>query len=292
MASTKVTRRRVARSPGAAGMGVTPVGGRRMDDGRVGGARAAAARSRPTSSLARDAAPATHAAARLPGLDALRGLALLAMIAYHFGFDLRWFGLARFDLEHDVAWIAARSAILGSFLLIAGASLVLAARRPAFLHRYLLHLARIVGAALLVSLASYLAFPATWIRFGVLHAIAVSLVLALPLVERPRAALVLGVLVVVAGIVASHRAFDATQLAWIGFMTHRPATEDYVPLFPWTGLLFVGVALGHALLRAPHVLAPLARLPRALRWLGRHSLATYLVHQPTLVALLWLATRR
>ena len=232
-------------------------------------------------------------AARIVGLDALRGVAIVAMAAYHFCFDLRWFGLARWDFEHDLRWVAARSLILGSFLLIAGASLVLASRRADAAHVFVRHWLRIALAAALVSIASYAAFPQTFIRFGVLHAIAVTLALALPLVPRPRAALVLGVAVVVAGIVVTDARFDAPALHWIGFMTHRPATEDYVPLFPWSGALFIGIPLGHALLRrGPGALAWLARLPSLLPLLGRHSLLVYLVHQPLLIGLLWLVTRR
>lgn len=229
---------------------------------------------------------------RIVGLDALRGIAIVAMIAYHFCFDLRWFGVARFDLEHDVAWIAARSAILGTFLLVAGASLALAARRDDFARGFARHVAIISAAALLVSVASYAAFPATFIWFGVLHAIAVSLLLAFPLARRPRIAAALGAVVVLAGVALSHPAFDTRALGWLGFMTHKPATEDYVPLAPWSGLLLIGIAFGAALAQAPEPLAPLARGPRVLPWLGRHSLLVYLVHQPILVALLWLATRR
>jgi uncharacterized membrane protein len=230
------------------------------------------------------------ARASLPGLDALRGLAIVAMIAYHFCFDLRWFGFARFDFEHDAAWIAARSAILGSFLLIAGASVVLAARRPDFARRLALRLAQIAGAAALVSTGSLLAFPRTWIWFGVLHAIAVSLLIAWPLLRYPRVAVALGAAIVVAGVALAHPVFDTPWLRWVGLMTHKPATEDYVPLLPWTGLVLIGTGLGHALVRRPHALDSAARLPAALRFLGRHSLVAYLAHQPILLALLWLVT--
>jgi uncharacterized membrane protein len=237
-------------------------------------------------------APARAAHARLAGLDALRGLALLAMIAYHFCFDLRWFGLARFDFEHDVRWLATRSIILGSFLVIAGASLVLAAQRPDAPRRLAVHVARIAGAALLVSAASYVASGSRYIWFGVLHAIAVALVLAWPVVKHPRIAAVLGAAVIAAGLLFAHPAFDNRALGWIGFMTYRPPTEDYVPLFPWTGVLLLGIPAGHALVRTHgRLLEPLARLPRAIALLGRHSLLVYLVHQPLLVGLLWLVTR-
>jgi uncharacterized membrane protein len=260
---------------------------------RVGtAARAHAARRAAPQAVpnAPAAAQAARTLTRVSGLDALRGLAIVAMAAYHFAFDLRWFGLARIDFEHDPRWIAARSAILASFLLIAGVSLVLASRRPDFQRRFVRNVARIVGAALLVSVASRLAFPQSWIWFGVLHAIAVALLLALPLVHRPRLAFAVGALVVILGALARHPMFDAAWLQWIGFMTHRPYTEDYVPLFPWAGLVLVGVALGHALVQHPGSLRRIEG-PAWLRFLGRHSLVTYLVHQPILLGLLWLVAR-
>jgi uncharacterized membrane protein len=250
---------------------------------------AAAVSAAPAAAVAASRAP-TASLPRNRGLDTLRGLAMIAMIAYHACFDLRWFGYARWDFEHDARWIAARSAILGTFMLLAGVSLVLAQRRPDARVAFVRHLAQVAGAALLVTLASFVAFPATFIRFGVLHAIAVSLLIARPLVAWPRVALVAGLAVIIAGVSFAHPAFDRDPLGFIGFMTHKPATEDYVPLFPWTGVLLVGIAVGHALAPRLGRLAPLARLPRALATMGRHGLIVYLLHQPVLVALLWLAT--
>jgi uncharacterized membrane protein len=230
--------------------------------------------------------------ARIGGLDALRGLAIVAMVAYHFCFDLRFFGITRSDFENDPRWLAARTLILSAFLLIAGISAVLAQRQPLPAARWMRHVAIIAGAALLVSIASYLVFPQSFIWFGVLHAIAASLVVARPLVARPRAAALVGALVITAGVVISSPAFDNRYLGWLGLMTHKPVTEDYVPLFPWTGVLLLGIAVGQLLVRANFApLAPLSRLPAALQWLGRHSLVVYLAHQPLLMSLLWFATR-
>jgi len=230
--------------------------------------------------------------ARIAGLDALRGLAIVAMVAYHFCFDLRFFGITRSDFEHDPRWLTARTLILSSFLLIAGISAVLAQRQPLPMARWLRHVAIIAGAALAVSVASYAVFPQSFIWFGVLHAIAVSLVVSRPLVARPLAAAIVGVLVIAVGLTIADAAFDNGYLGWLGFMTRKPVTEDYVPLFPWTGVLLLGIAAGHAFARANFApLAPLGRLPAALQWLGRHSLVVYLVHQPLLMALLWFATR-
>jgi len=81
--------------------------------------------------------------------------------------------------------------------------------------------------------------------------------------------------------------FDGAWLNWIGMMTYKPPTEDYVPLFPWLGVVLIGVAIGTALPRIQRSLAAAdRRSPRWLAWLGRHSLIIYLVHQPILVGAL------
>ncbi len=143
-----------------------------------------------------------------------------------------------------------------------------------------------------MSVGSYLVYPRSYIWFGVLHAIAVSLVLIRPLASRPLVALALGLAVIAAGNLVASPWFDGRTLGWLGFATVKPVTEDYVPLFPWTGVMLVGVALGHALVRNDfRAIAPFARLPRWIAWLGRHSLVVYMVHQPLLFGGLWLATR-
>ena len=68
-------------------------------------------------------------ASRIPALDALRGLAILAMVTYHFCFDLQYFGVTHWDFYHDSFWLNARTMILSSFLLIAGMSRVRAISR-------------------------------------------------------------------------------------------------------------------------------------------------------------------
>jgi uncharacterized membrane protein len=237
------------------------------------------------------AAPA--AAPRIPAVDALRGLAILAMIAYHFCFDLRHVGLTAWDLYHDAFWLHARTAILSSFLLIAGASVTLANRDGVAPAKFWRHVALIAACACAVSAGSYVLFPESFIWFGVLHAIAVSLVLARPLAARPALAMVIGVLVIAAGNFLADVHFDDRSLGWLGFMTAKPRTEDYVPLFPWMGVLCVGIAAGHALLRTEfRAIAPVARAPAWVARLGRHSLFIYMVHQPILLGILLLATKR
>lgn len=239
-----------------------------------------------------ESVPAPRRFERVASIDALRGVALLAMIAYHLAFDLRFFGITGSDFDNDPFWLTARATIVTSFLLLAGISLVMADQAGIDAQRFLRRIALIALGALAASIGSYAVYPRTYIYFGILHAIALSLLIARPLVRKPAIAVAAGVLVGLAGVTLAHPAFDQRLTSWIGFTTRKPATQDFVPLFPWLGVVLLGIGLGHALVRTQfRPLAPFARVPHPLRWMGRHSLSIYLLHQPLLMGALWLLLR-
>ena len=253
--------------------------------------RKATAQIGPTAAVAASVLQA--ATARIGGIDALRGVALCLMFVYHFAFDLRFYGVTHADFEHDSFWLGFRAVIVTSFMALVGVSLVLADRAGVPPAHFWRRVGVIAACALAVSVASYLVFPGSYIYFGILHCIAVASVFARPFVRRPRTALAIGIAIAAGGIALSHPAFDLQLLSWIGFTTHKPVTEDYVPFAPWAGAVFAGIALGHVLARGSfRAVASLAGSPAPLRWLGRHSLAVYMVHQPILLGVLWLLVRR
>jgi len=231
-------------------------------------------------------------ALRIDGFDALRGGALCLMFVYHFAFDLRFYGVLAADFEHDPFWLAFRALIVIAFMVLVGMSLFLADRASATPAHFWRRIGIIAACALLATIGSWILFPRTFIFFGMLHAIAAASLLANPAVHRPWLAAAIGCIVIALGLVLSIPAFDARSLSWIGFATAKPATEDYVPLAPWAGFVFLGIALAHMLAHQGfRAVAPLASAPRWLRWLGRHSLAVYMVHQPLLLGALWLVVR-
>lgn len=233
---------------------------------------------------------------RLPLVDVARGGAVALMVIYHFCWDLSFFRLAGFDLLNDPFWLALRTAILGSFLMLVGIGLVLAAERgfqaPAFFRR----LARLAAAALAISAVSYAMFPESPIFFGVLHHIAVASALGLLFVRLPApVTALLGGAALLAPAWLADPWFDLPAWRWVGLVTREPTSNDFVPVLPWFGVVLWGIAAGRSLRHWPRLRAALARPPsgrlgRALRWGGRHSLALYLLHQPILMGLLYAVT--
>jgi uncharacterized membrane protein len=227
-------------------------------------------------------------------VDIVRGVAIVLMFAYHLCFDLNYFGYIKVDFYTNPFWLNARSFIVTLFLLVMGVSLFLAhaegIRWPAVRRRT----TQLVAAATVVTVGSYFIFPRSYIFFGVLHFIALATLLALPLVRFRWWALVTGVGLLWLGISFSHPLFNQPWLNWFGLMTHKPITEDYVPLLPWIGVVLLGIHLGSWLPRSTSRIRNWRGTCRAcgvLSWAGRHSLLLYLVHQPVFLALLYLTVQ-
>jgi uncharacterized membrane protein len=235
-----------------------------------------------------------RARGRMPWLDIVRGLALLAMTSYHFMWDLSTFGYLEPGFP-ATGWpkLYAR-AIASTFLFLAGFSLVLAhgsgIRWRSFWKRW----AIIVGAALLVSIASYFAIPQGLIHFGILHAIAAASLVGLVFLRVPvTIAFLVAVVAIITPLYLKSDAFNQPWLWWVGLSTSPRQSFDYVPLLPWLAPVLAGIGVA----RLPFVAdrtrqnssvdKPLGWPKKALAFIGRHSLVFYLVHQPVLISILY-----
>lgn len=225
---------------------------------------------------------------RFDRLDALRGFALIWMASFHFSFDLSMYQVTRADFYDDPFWLIQRTCILSLFLLCAGAGQAVAVHQGQTWGRFWRRWAQVSGCALLVSAGSYMMFHDRFISFGVLHGMAVMLIVA-------RRASRFGVWLLVIGIVAlllptfvQHPFFDTRLTNWVGLITHKPLTEDYVPVLPWIGVMFFGLVGAQWLLaHRPAVLqGAVPAVLRPLALLGRWSLTFYMVHQPILIGAL------
>lgn len=233
-------------------------------------------------------------------LDAMRGTAVLWMTAFHFCFDLNHFGFIHQDFHRSPVWTVQRTCILGLFLLCAGFGQAMAVHAGLNWGRFWRRWLQIAGCAVAVSAGSMLMFPNSWIYFGVLHGMAVMLLLCRATASWGVWLWPAGLLVVLLGYFAPEvdvglklsEVWNDKPLNWLGLISHKPITEDYVPLLPWLGVMWWGMAFGQLAVAKGWMqrLAPVkpANSLKPLAWMGRWSLSWYMVHQPVMIGLLTL----
>ena len=247
--------------------------------------------------LSLDNPPVADRGRRIAAIDALRGVAIVAMVVYHTAFDLSARSLLPVDITRDLGWIVFARSIASTFLLLVGVGLVLATQNGLRLQPYLRRLGLIAGSACLVSLATWFIEPDVFVFFGILHQIALASVLALPFVLWLPSWVVAPV---AAGVIAlpflyTSPLFDWPPLWWVGLSATTPQTVDYVPVFPWFGVVLAGIVVGRLFVADFRNSAfsrwrPENWAGKAAAWAGRWSLVLYLVHQPILYGLLWAAS--
>lgn len=229
---------------------------------------------------------------RFDRLDALRGAAIVWMGAYHFFFDLNHYRFIRQNFYADPLWTTQRTIILAIFLFCVGCGQAVAQQRGQSWRRFWQRWMQVAVCALLVSAGSWLMFPRSFIGFGVLHAIAAMLVVLRLTASWGRGLWLAGAVALALPLWIQHPVFDTPLGSWTGLVTRKPVTEDYVPLLPWLGCAWWGLAAGQWVL-ARHPLLAAGKIPapvQPLAVLGRWSLSFYMLHQPVLIGalLLWI----
>ena len=229
---------------------------------------------------------------RFDRLDALRGAAVVWMAGFHFCFDLNHLGFIKQNFYLDPFWTLQRTCIVTLFLFCAGLGQAVAVQQGQTWTRFWRRWSQVASCAVLVTAGSILMFPKSFISFGVLHGIALMLIITRCTGSWGRWLWLAGSVALLLPSLIQHSFFDTRWSNWVGLITRKPVTEDYVPLLPWLGVMWWGMAAGQwLLLHAPAVLK--GRVPKLLQplaLLGRWSLSFYMVHQPVFIGALMVAT--
>jgi uncharacterized membrane protein len=243
---------------------------------------------------------------RICWVDAIRGLAVIMMVVFHFFVDLDFFGIKHFSLD-TAAWQVFGRLIAIIFIFLVGFSLVLSYSRKeakkAGFKKYAKRGLKIVGYGLIITLITALLFPDNFVIFGILHFIGFAIIISYPLVKQSAKQgtkhnayvfsalmLILSVLAIAIGIVLDKKLFAFPYLLWLGLKPNLNML-DYFPLFPWLGVVWIGIAAGclyvnKRINKKNHNSNTntfrLNLFINLLAFLGRHSLIIYLAHQPIL----------
>lgn len=211
-------------------------------------------------------------------IDQLRGLAFIMMLYQHIYVfeDLANQNMTSHGSSQIVEWAGIVSRNL--FIILAGISIGLSASRPDFTKKRWKRSMAILAHAFVITLVSFLVLPDAYIRFGVLHFMAIGTLIAAYLADKP------GPLILVAGVLVliqhsrPHVSLGPLLDTVLGLETHYPMI-DYFPLIQWLPILLSGVLLKDYV--------PMKELSVPwVEWIGQNSLNLYTIHMILLFAYL------
>ena len=230
-------------------------------------------------------------------IDALRGLALVSMILYHFTYDIfviygqnpAWLGsTAAFLWQQGICW---------SFILISGFSWRFGKggnlKRGLFLN----------GIGFLITAATWLVIPDEVIFFGILNFIGCAVLLTIPFAkpgEKIPPLLGAGICLILFGMTYS---IQRGYLRILGYFLELPKglysgvltifgfpgpdfySSDYFPVLPWIFLYWTGWFLYPLILKNKGIRRFLSiRIP-LLSVIGKKTIWVYVLHQPILMGI-------
>ena len=144
--------------------------------------------------------------------------------------------------------------------------------------------------ALLLTLVTYLFNNDYYIKFGILHFLGIAIILyhfyRHASYQELFAILIFAIFIT--GYVQT-TTVHSPYLFWLGLYNRSFVSADYVPLFGFLTVFIIGNILGKYLKAKKWYFNKLKA--NIFTFLGRHTLLIYLIHQPIIIAILYLILR-
>ena len=232
-------------------------------------------------------------------IDFLRGISIAKMVIYHLLYNLNYFGQYAINLN-STFWLYA-SVNRPIFIFLVGISLTLSfsKAKKSFMNekrlflKYLIRGLKIFSWGLIITLVTRVFLREGYVVFGVLHLIGISIILAYPFLRLRLWNLIIGILLIFLGLHLKDLTFNFYWLVWLGLKPVHFYSVDYFPLLPWFGVVLMGIFFGNLFYpdRSRKFHLPDFSdfyIIKSFCFLGKRSLFIYLIHQPLIIAFLYL----
>ncbi len=230
-------------------------------------------------------------------IDFLRGMAVIFMIFFHIIYDLNYFSIADYEISSGLIFYIGRITAT-IFILLAGISLSISYSRVKkilklkdILLKFIKRGLKIIFLGLIISVITWFYIPRGFIIFGILHFIGASILLSLIFIKYKLNNIIFGIFFIIVGFYLKSLTFDFNFLIPLGFIPNNFWTVDYFPLFPWFGIILIGISIGNFIYPNCKRIFSIIDLSKNLIvksfcYLGRNSLLIYFIHQPIIIVLI------
>lgn len=220
---------------------------------------------------------------RIRSLDMWRGLAIIAMVVYHLVFFLDMKDLINVNLYSIEMEVFAR-VVQYSFLGLVGVAMSLVYKRKTlddFRYFQYVRVIEIAIWAMVFSVVSYFLFKEQFIRFGILHLIAVSVFVITLFARKKMALLFLSIALILIWVGGyTGNVLDHNYLSFLGFYNGYFVSLDYFPIVPWLSVPIIGYLIGDWLSIVLQKIDGYLPQSKWLQFIGRNSLKIYVGHFP------------
>ena len=206
---------------------------------------------------------------------------MILMIYFHLIYDMKELYGYAVNYEGNIPYYLGKlSAVL--FITISGISATLS--RSSWKRGL-----KVLGAALLITLVSYIFDNDFFVVFGILHFLGLSMILSVIFKKLGNfTLLVAGTAIIVLGYTFPLDNFSNNYLLMLGFRSQAFTSSDYYPLIPYLGIFLFGMVLGRILYSNKKSLIRPLPGHHFISIAGRHTLLIYLIHQPLILLILYL----
>ncbi len=223
-------------------------------------------------------------------IDIARGILFFNMFFYHSMLFATQYRVIQTTIPNSIGWEIYQKLIAGSFFFLVGISLYFTNQHNITLKKITMRMIELIGSALIVTIVSIFLYPNSIIIFGILHSIALSYLLALYILKIKipyKFITILGIIIIIIGIYYRSQLFDNPILVWTGLGIHVAPAFDYQPIFPWFGVVLIGLGLGKYIANFSQKIAiSQNKTTLLLTLVGKHTLFLYLAHVPIILIFL------